>query len=114
LLGRQSARVHQPILLLAGVLLAGALPFEVLLVAEEEKEFAVSGLLEKKGMILLGLEILGEEKALLFFGALLVTWYSWHLFSLAGWTGGHRQSYFWSLPMYQCADTTVRSMRRQL
>jgi hypothetical protein len=83
LLGQQSARVHQPILLLAEVLLAGALPLEVLLVAEEEKEFAVSGLLEKKGMILLGLEILGEEKALLFFGALLVIWYSWHLFSSA-------------------------------
>ena len=61
LLGQQSARVHQPILLLAEVLLAGALPLEVLLVAEEEKEFAVSGLLEKKGMILLGLEILGQE-----------------------------------------------------
>ena len=49
--------------------------------AEEEKEFAVSGLLEKKGMILLGLEILAEEKALLFFGALLVIWCSWNLSS---------------------------------
>ena len=83
MLDRRSARVHQPIFLLAEVLLVGTLPLEVLLVAEEEKEFAVSGLLEKKGMILLGLEILGEEKVLLFFGALLVIWYSWHLFSLA-------------------------------
>jgi len=83
LLDRRSARVHQPIFLLAEVLLVGTLPLEVLLVAEEEKEFAVSGLLEKKGMILLGLEILGEEKVLLFFGALLVIWYSWHLFSSA-------------------------------
>ena len=94
MLGQQSARVHQPILLLAEVLLAGALPLEVFLVAEEEKEFAVSGLLEKKGMILLGSETLGEEEALLFSGASLVIWYSWNLFSSFDWTGGHRQSYF--------------------
>jgi len=61
--------------------LARALPLEVLLVAEEEKGFVVSRLLEKKGMILLGLEILEEEKALLFFGALLVIWCSWNLSS---------------------------------
>jgi len=48
-----------------------------------EMESVESGFLEKKGMIRLGLEILGEEKALLFFGALLVIWYSWHLFSSA-------------------------------
>jgi hypothetical protein len=42
----------------------------------EEKVSAVSELLEKKGMILLGSEILGEEEALLFSGALLVIWYS--------------------------------------
>jgi len=41
----------------------------------------VSGLLEKKGMILPGSEILGEEKALLFSGALIAIWYSWNLFS---------------------------------
>jgi len=76
------------VFLLAEVPLAGALPLGVLLVIEGEMEFAESGFLEKKGMILLGLEILGEEKALLFFGALLVIWYSWHLFSSADWTGG--------------------------
>jgi len=89
--------------------LAGALPLGVLLVTEEEMESAVSGFLEKRGMILLESEILGEEKALLFSGALLVIWYSWNLFSSVDWTGGHRQSCFWSLPMYRCADTTVRS-----
>jgi len=61
--------------------LAGALPLGVLLVTEEEMESAVSGFLEKKGMILLGSEILGEEKALLFSGASLVIWYSWSLSS---------------------------------
>ena len=91
--------------LLAEVLLAGAL-----LVVEGEMVLAVSGLLEKKGMILLGSETLGEEEALLFSGASLVIWYSWNLFSSVDWTGGHRQSYFWSLPMYRCADTTMRSL----
>jgi len=89
--------------------LAGALPLGVLLVIEGEMESAESGFLEKKGMILLGMEILGEEE-LLFFGALLVIWYSWNLFSSVDWTGGHRQSYFWSLSMYRCADTTIRSL----
>jgi len=93
---------------LAGVLLVGTFPLEVLLVAKEEKELAVSGLLEKKGMILLGSEILEEEKALLLFGTLLVIWYSWYLFSSAGWTGGHRHLCFWSLPMHQCVDTTMK------
>jgi hypothetical protein len=96
--------------LLAEVLLAGVLLFGFLLVVEEETVLVVSGLLEEKGMILLGSEILGEEKALLFSSALLVIWYSWNLFSSVDWTGGHRQSYFWSLPMYQCADTTERSL----
>jgi hypothetical protein len=71
LLDRWSVRVHQPIFLLAEVLLAGVLLLGVLPVVEEEMASAVSGLLEKKGMILPGSEILGEEKALLFFGALL-------------------------------------------
>ena len=97
-------------ILLAEVPLAGVLPLGVRPVAEGETASAVSGLLEKKGMILSGSEILGEEKALLFSGALLVIWYSWSLFSLDDWTGGHRQSYFWSLPMRRCADTTVRSL----
>jgi len=60
---------------LARVLLRG-----VLLVAEE-KVSTVSELLEKKEKIPPGLEILGEGKALLFFDALLVIWYSWHLSS---------------------------------
>ena len=93
--------------LLAEVPLAGVLPLGVLPMAEGE---TTSGLLEKKGMILLESEILGEEKALLFSGALFVIWYSWSIFSLDEWTGGHRQSYFWSLPMCRCADTTVRSL----
>ena len=67
--------------LLVEVLLAGVLLFGFLLVVEEETVLVVSGLLEEKGMILLGSEILGEEKALLFSGALLVIWYSWNLFS---------------------------------
>ena len=66
---------------LAEVPLAGALLFGVLLVAEKEMASAVSGLLEKKGMILPGSEILGEEKALLFSGALIAIWYSWNPFS---------------------------------
>jgi len=47
------------VFLLAEVPLAGALPLGVLLVAEEVMVFAVFGLLEKKGMTLLELEILG-------------------------------------------------------
>jgi len=71
--------------LLAEVLLAGAL-----LVVEGEMALAVSGLLEKKGMILLGSETLGEEEALLSSGISLVIWYSWNLFSSVHWTGGHQ------------------------
>jgi len=93
--------------LLAEVPLAGVLLRGVLLVAEE-KVSAVSELLEKKEKIPPGLEILGEEKALLFFGALLVIWYSWHLFSSADWTGGHRHLCFWSLPLRRYADTTMK------
>jgi len=79
-------------------------------VVEGEMVLAVSGLLEKKGMILLGSETLEEEGALLFSGASLVIWCSWNLFSSVDWTGGHRQSYFWSLPMYRYADTTMKSL----
>jgi len=77
-------------------------------VAEEEMASAVSGLLERKGMILLESEILGKDKALLFSGALLVISYSWNLFSSVYWTGGHWQSYFWSLLMYRCVDITAK------
>jgi len=76
--------------LLAEALLAGVLLFGVLLVAEEEMALLVSGLLEKKGMILLGSETLDEEEVLLFSDASLVIWYSWNLFSLVDWAGGHR------------------------
>jgi len=95
---------------LAEVLLAGDLLFGVLPVAEEGMILAVSGLLEKRETIPPGSVTLEEGEALLFFGASLVTWYSWDPFSSVDWTGGHRQSYFWSLPMYRCADTTMRSL----
>jgi hypothetical protein len=58
--------------LLAGVLLVGVLPLGVLLVAEKEVVPAVSGFLEKREKIPLGMEILGEEKVLLSSCALLV------------------------------------------
>jgi len=94
--------------LLAEVPLAGALPLGVLLLTEEEMEYAVSGFLEKRRMMLLGLETLGEEKVLLFSGASPGFWYSWSFSSLVGWTGGHQQSHLWSLPMCQFADTTMK------
>jgi len=103
LLDQRPARVYQPIFLLAEVLLAG-----VLLVVEEETVLVVSELLEKRGMILQGSVTLEEGEALLFSGASLVTWYSWDPFFLVGWTGGHRQSYFWSLPICQFANTTMK------
>jgi len=78
-------------------------------VVEGEMVLVVSGLLEKREKIPPGSVTLEEGKVLLFSGAPLGFWYSWSLFSLVGWTGGHRQSYFWSLPMFQCANTTVRS-----
>jgi len=45
-------------------------------VAEVEMVLSTSGFLEKKGMIPLESVTLGEEEALLFSDALLVTWYS--------------------------------------
>jgi len=110
LLDRWFARVHQSIFLLDEVLLTEVLLAGALLVVEGEMVLAVSGLLEKKGMILLGSETLEEEEALLFSGASLVIWYSWNLLSSVDWTGGHRQSYFWSLPMCWYADTTIKSL----
>jgi len=85
--------------LLAEVLLAGVLLVGVLLVAEEEMMLVVFELLEKREMIPPGPVTLEEGEALLFSDASLVFWYSWNLFSLVGWTRGHRQSYFWSLPI---------------
>ena len=90
--------------LLAGALLVGVIPLEVLLVAEGEMVLAVSVFLEKREKILPELEIPGEEEALLLSGALFVLWYSRHLFSSADWTWGHRHLCFWFLPMCRCAD----------
>jgi len=61
--------------LLVEALLLGVLPLVVLLALEEEMALVASRLLEKK-KIPPGLEIPGEEKALLLFGALLVPWWS--------------------------------------
>jgi len=94
--------------LLAGALPVGVLPLGLLLVAEKEMVLAVSVFLEKREKILPELEIPGEEEALLLFGALFVLWYSWHLFSLADWTGGHRHLCFWSLPMCRFTDTMIK------
>jgi len=94
--------------LLAEALLVGVLPLVVLLAAEKGMVPTASVFLERREKILPGLEIPGEEKALLLFGALLVLWYSWLFFSSAGWTGGHRHFYFRSLPMRQCAVSRVR------
>jgi hypothetical protein len=69
--------------LLAEVLLVGFLPLEVLLAAEGEMVPAVSVFLEKREKILPELEILGEEEAMIPFGALFVLWYSWRPFSSA-------------------------------
>jgi len=67
--------------LLTGALLVEVLPLGVFLVAKKEMVLAVSVFLEKREKSLPGLEILGEEEALLLFGALLVPWYYWHPFS---------------------------------
>ena len=72
---------------------------------------AVSVFLENKERIPPGLEIPEEEVELLLFDALFVLWYSWYLFSSAGWTGGHRHLYFWSLPMRWSADTERKTRK---
>jgi len=91
-------------------LLAGVLLRELLPAAEEEMVLVASGLLERKEKIPLGLETLGEEKELLSSGALFVVGCSWSRSTLPGWTGGHQHLCFWSLPMRQYADTTMRSL----
>ena len=90
----------------AGVLLVELLPFGVLLVAEKEVVPAVFGFLEKREKIPPGSVIL-EEEVLLSSDALPEIWYSWHLFSSADWTGGHRHLCFWSLPMRRYANTKM-------
>jgi len=97
-------------LLLVEVLLDEVLLFWVLLVAEEETVLVVSELLEKRETIPPGSVTLEEGEALLSSGASLVVWYSWNLFSSVDWTGGHRQSYLWFLPMCQYGDTTMKSL----
>jgi len=92
-------------ILLVGALLVRVLPLVVLLAVEGVTILAVSVFLEKKERIPPELEIPEEEGELLLSGALSVLWYSWHLFSSTGWTGGHRHLCFWSLPMRWCADT---------
>jgi len=74
--------------LLAKVPLVGTLQLVVFLVAEKGMVPAVSVFLERKEKILPELEIPGEEKVLLFSGALLVLWCSWHPFSSVDWTRG--------------------------
>jgi len=76
--------------LLIEVLLAGVLPLVVLLAAEGDLALAESLFLGEKERIPPEWEIPGEEEDLPLSGALFVPWYSWHLFSSAGWTGGHR------------------------
>ena len=89
--------------------LAEALLFGVLPVAEE-MVLVVSGLLEKKEKIPPELEIPEEEEVLLLSGALFALWYSWHLFSSADWTGGHRCLCFWFLPMHRYADIEGKNL----
>ena len=96
--------------LLVQVLLVGVLPLVVLLALEGEMVLAVYVFLEKKERIPPELEIPEGERELLLSGALFVLWYSWHLFSSAGWTGGHRHLCFWSLPMHWSADTEKKFM----
>jgi len=90
--------------LLVEALLVGVPPLVVLLALEGEMALVAARLLEKKGNIPPGLEIPEEDEALLLFGALLVPWCSWHLFSSAGWSGGHRHLCFWPLPMRWSTD----------
>ena len=96
--------------LLVEVLLVGVLPLVLLLALEREMVLVVSVFLEKKERIPPGLEI-PEEEELLLSGALSVLWYSWYLFSSAGWTGGHWHLYFWSLPMRWSADTERKTRK---
>jgi len=84
--------------LLAEVLLVGVLPVEalppvVLLALEGEMMLAESLRPEEKEKIPPEWEIPEEEEEeeLPLSGTLFLPWYSWHPFSSAGWTGGHRR-----------------------
>jgi len=95
--------------LLIEVLLAGVLPLAVLLAVEGEMVLAESLFLGEKEKIPPEWEI-PEEEELLLFGTWFVPWYSWHLFSSAGWTGGHRRLCFWFLPMHWFAVTEKKNL----
>ena len=98
--------------LLAGVLLAGVCLLPVLLAVEGEMVLAESLLLEEKEKIPPEWEIPEEEEEeeSPLSGALIVPWYSWHPFSFAGWTGGHRHLGSWFLLMHWFAVTTKRDL----
>ena len=82
----------------------------VLLAVEEEMVLAESVFLEEKEKIPPEWEIPEEEEELPLSGALFLPWYSWHPFSSAGWTGGHRHLGSWFLPMHWFAVTTKRNL----
>jgi len=102
--------------LLAEVLFVGVLPVEfllpvVLLALEGEMVLAESLRLEKKGKIPPEWEIPEEEEEELpLTGPLFLPWYSWHPFSSAGWTGGHRHLGSWFLPMHWFAVIKKRNL----
>ena len=79
-----------------------------LLAVGEEMVLAKSVFLEEKEKIPPELEIPEEKGEWPLSGALFVLWYSWHLFSSTGWTGGHRHLCFWSLPMRRYAASGIR------
>jgi len=81
----------------------------VLLALEGEMVLAESLHLEEKGKIPPEWEI-PEEEELPLSGALFLPWYSWHPFSSAGWTGGHRHLGSWFLPMHWFAITTKKNL----
>jgi len=91
--------------LLLGVFLAGVRLLLVLLAVEGEMVLAESLCLEEKEKIPPEWEIPEEEEESPLFGALFVPWHSWHPFSFAGWTGGHRRLDSWFLPMHWFAAT---------
>jgi len=100
--------------LLIEVLLVGVLSLAVLLAVEGEMVLAESPFLGEKEKIPLEWEILEEEEEELpLSGTLCVPWYSWHLFSSAGWTGGHRHLCFWFLPMRWFVVTKRRNCEYQ-
>ena len=90
------------------MLLLGVRLLLVLLAVEGEMVLAESLRLEEKEKIPPEWEIPEEEEESPLSGAWFVPWYSWHLFSSAGWTGGHRHLCFWSLPMHWFAVAEKR------